>query len=139
MLTGVFFTFPWFGVPILIVYLLMQKHPAHCQCMVCSPSGETEAEEETEKKIARDRLITKVPVSKYKEYNEYLASEQWSDLRLKIMYRDGFKCKKCNTRESLQVHHKDYRFLYAKNYETDFKVLITVCKDCHQKIHKREF
>ena len=64
-------------------------------------------------------------------YVEYLKSRYWLILRQKIISRDKKKCRFCNSRRSLQVHHKLYRGR-GKEKEKD---LITLCKKCHENEH----
>ena len=52
------------------------------------------------------------------------------NLRNKVMTRDKFKCTICGCKERLTIHHKDYD-------SNSMNKLITVCKDCHYKIHAK--
>lgn len=64
---------------------------------------------------------------------------QWKNVREKILKRDGYKCKECGKSEPevrLSVHHHVYypeREIW--NYPDEY--LITLCRDCHAKIHGR--
>jgi len=49
--------------------------------------------------------------------------------KFKVKLRDGFKCQECGSTKDLQVHH-------IKRHKTSiFKELITLCRDCHYKVH----
>jgi 5-methylcytosine-specific restriction endonuclease McrA len=64
-------------------------------------------------------------------YNEvYLKSFEWKNKRENILKRDNYKCVCCNS-DATQVHHINYNNVYLENF-TD---LISVCYNCHQKIH----
>lgn len=68
-------------------------------------------------------------------YGKKMLDPRWQEKRLIVFQRDKFTCKKCLSNENeLCVHHLKYE--YGKNpwdYEND--VLITLCKDCHDKEH----
>jgi 5-methylcytosine-specific restriction endonuclease McrA len=65
------------------------------------------------------------------EYAEYLRSDEWLARRQLVMERDAFKCQGCLKRHATQVHHKNYDSIYD---ELLFD-LVSVCDDCHRKIH----
>ena len=54
-----------------------------------------------------------------------------------VLYRDGFQCPKCKTKKGkLHVHH----IVFRSNGGTDTPDnLITLCEECHTKIHRGEF
>jgi len=57
-------------------------------------------------------------------------------MRLKIMERDGFACRKCAAKDkTLHVHHHYYT-KGAEPWEYDEEVLVTLCDDCHGQIEK---
>jgi len=67
-------------------------------------------------------------------YKDQLKDKRWKKLANKIRKRDNYTCQKCGSHEHLQVHHKKY----IKNrlaWEYDDSNLITLCSDCHKKIH----
>jgi hypothetical protein len=62
---------------------------------------------------------------------EYLQSEHWRRLKAKKLSRNS-RCECCNSDSNLDVHHKRYKHLYDVNcYD-----LITLCRCCHDEIHK---
>jgi len=66
-----------------------------------------------------------------KYYNDvYLKSNEWKNKRLLILKRDNYKCKCCNEKAT-EVHHINYDTVLKE----DFNILISVCRNCHQKIH----
>lgn len=65
-----------------------------------------------------------------KSYSELLKDPRWQKKRLKILERDGWRCKLCySTVKTLNVHHLKYN---GKPWEADNDDLITLCKDCHE-------
>lgn len=71
-------------------------------------------------------------------YSDKLKDPRWQKKRLEIMQRDGFACQLCgdNKIAALTVHHKEYK----KNtdpWDYDNDQLITLCEDCHKKIHNK--
>jgi 5-methylcytosine-specific restriction endonuclease McrA len=67
-------------------------------------------------------------------YAEYLQSPEWNETRKAALKRAGYKCQLCNSNGQLHVHHKTYEHL-GNEYAKD---LITLCADCHAKIHDKE-
>ena len=65
--------------------------------------------------------------------NVYLKSEHWQILRKeKLEYVSS--CEKCGNKDSLDVHHKNYKQLYDVML-TDLQVL---CRNCHNQIHLKK-
>jgi hypothetical protein len=68
-----------------------------------------------------------------KEHEEYINSDKWKELRLRILKRDNYLCQGCLIQPATQVHHLTYeRFTYECCFD-----LISVCEDCHTKIHNK--
>ena len=75
------------------------------------------------------------------EYSKFLKTKYWENVKSIVLLRDEFKCTKCNSKTTLQVHHKTYNnHLNELNHLED---LITLCRCCHKKEHnikpKRKF
>lgn len=70
-----------------------------------------------------------------KQYREFLKSDYWQDVRNKVLTRDNHTCQKCNSVRSLQVHHLSY--LHHRDELNHLEDLITVCRECHRKLHHR--
>ncbi len=65
-------------------------------------------------------------------YAEKLRDPRWQKKRLKILNRDGFKCRDCGgDNKTLHVHHCHY----AKGdpWKTPDGCLLSLCEDCHSK------
>ncbi len=69
--------------------------------------------------------------SNYAKYQNYLLSDKWKIKRAQVLDRDKNICQECKESEAQEVHHKTYDSLYNEPLED----LISVCKDCHLKIH----
>jgi hypothetical protein len=94
------------------------------------PLFDSELRENFIKKCFEKRdLKNKIGVKDY--YNDvYLKSDEWKSKRQNTLKRDNFKCVCCNS-EATQVHHVNYNNVYQEKE----KQLISVCNDCHNKIH----
>jgi hypothetical protein len=69
-------------------------------------------------------------------YEEQLKTIMWFKKRREIFKRDKHKCVVCDSEENLHCHHKRY----IKNrlaWEYSGKHLITLCEECHKKIHSK--
>ena len=88
------------------------------------------------KKLWHDELILKNPNPTYKQL---LNTYDWEIKRFHIMRRDKFQCTKCGimARKQLRVHHKKYSKKLLP-WEYNDKYLITLCDECHSKIHGKE-
>lgn len=59
------------------------------------------------------------------------------NIKAYVLSRDGYQCQKCKTKEGkLHVHHIMFKSNGGTNAPTN---LITLCDDCHNKLHKGEF
>jgi len=65
------------------------------------------------------------------EYFEKYKDPRWQKIRLKVLERDEWVCKKCYDPDStLHIHHR----YYLKNkepWEYPLESLITLCEECH--------
>ena len=69
-------------------------------------------------------------------YSELLRDPRWQKMRLKVMERDGFKCRTCgNEKGTLNVHHKVYKS-GKKPWEYESRKLVTVCESCHAHLEE---
>ena len=67
------------------------------------------------------------------DYNKYIRSNYWKEIKEQVLERDDHRCRLCNSKIDLHVHHRKYDFLGNEKLEE----LITICKRCHYIIHKR--
>ena len=68
-------------------------------------------------------------------YKEQIKHPKWQKKRLEILERDKFECFFCNYQSHKNhVHHKKY-ITGKLAWEYLDNDLMTVCNDCHRKIH----
>ena len=71
------------------------------------------------------------------ENKELLKDIKWKKKRQFILDRDNWTCVLCgSSNKRLNIHHKKY-FKDKMPWEYPDDLLITVCKECHTKIHKK--
>ena len=56
----------------------------------------------------------------------------YDELRRQALTRDGWRCQICGSRQNLQVHHRKSRAQSGDDTEPN---LMTICSDCHSRIH----
>ena len=69
-------------------------------------------------------------------YQEFLKSDYWREVRRIVLKRDAFQCRKCSLRLRPEVHHLTY--VHHGNEKEHLYDLITLCKNCHKKLHMAE-
>lgn len=67
------------------------------------------------------------------EYKYYLTTAVWNEKRNARLKIDGYRCQMCGSRNRLEVHHITYR---NKEHENVWKDLVTLCDECHDRVHK---
>lgn len=70
----------------------------------------------------------------FKEYNRYIHSNNWKDIRNARLQKDNNRCRNCGSVLNLQVHHKNYNSFGNENIND----IITLCDECHNKIEKNK-
>lgn len=75
----------------------------------------------------------------YNCYKDYLKSNHWAlvkkrAIESKMLGGKNRRCKKCNTKKHLHLHHKTYKSLGKENLHH----LIWLCADCHDATHEKE-
>jgi len=72
------------------------------------------------------------------KYQEQRLDPRWQKKRLEIMQRDGFACLHCGDEQTtLNVHHS-YYIKSRMPWEYPNFSLLTLCKNCHKRMHERE-
>lgn len=66
-------------------------------------------------------------------YQDYLQTPEWKEIREKVLKRAKYHCQICNTKKSLQIHHRTY----DNRGNEDLSDLIAMCKNCHHIFHSR--
>jgi 5-methylcytosine-specific restriction endonuclease McrA len=70
-------------------------------------------------------------------YEEQLQTSDWREKRARIIQRDSYRCVKCLSKKSLEVHHMYYtEGRMAWDYPDS--ALITLCGACHQEEHNKK-
>jgi 5-methylcytosine-specific restriction endonuclease McrA len=80
-------------------------------------------------------------VIEHNYYSDLLKDPRWKFKSKEIIRRDQEKCVICNSKENLQVHHRQYHYsvtLKKKKDPWDYNdvYLITLCQDCHIRGHQ---
>ena len=68
----------------------------------------------------------------FPKYKKYMASPQWREKRFERMELDDFRCRVCGSQGPLTVHHITYNHFGNE----DMRDLITLCPECHERIHE---
>lgn len=77
-------------------------------------------------------------VGRPSNYRKKLKSDDWTVIKKKVRLRDDFKCRCCGSMIRLETHHITYYVngqSIVGNETEHLNWLITVCEDCHQRIH----
>ncbi|MCC9000694.1 MAG: hypothetical protein LM522_14595 [Candidatus Contendobacter sp.] len=67
-----------------------------------------------------------------REYEEYLHSDLWKEIRKNVIARTKGLCEICNEDLVEEVHHMTYKRIGSESLED----LLGVCSACHKIIHK---
>lgn len=67
----------------------------------------------------------------FANYQEYLHSSLWQEIRARVLRRDRNKCKCCQAKAS-QVHHGDYSYEFLSGDSLD--MLYSLCSECHKSV-----
>lgn len=66
------------------------------------------------------------------DYQEYLKSEKWQEIRAVKLKEAKNRCQVCNRAYRLQVHHRTYERIGSE----DLSDLTVLCATCHSIFHK---
>lgn len=86
---------------------------------------------------AKGKKAVKTPknsLTRKEQYHLELKDKRWKDVSIKILKRDGFKCLLCGSKHRLNVHHSRY-IDGKKAWEYPKDLLVTLCEECHKKVH----
>jgi hypothetical protein len=64
-------------------------------------------------------------------YNAYLQTDEWLDLRARVLGRARNICEGCHERQATAVHHLSYEHVT----EEFLWELVAICETCHRRIH----
>lgn len=85
-------------------------------------------------KSKKKKMSKKKSIDNKAAYKKQLEHPLWTRKRHVILERDQHKCCLCGSEFNLQVHHTQYR-KGNKAWEYPNSTLVTLCKECHQKVH----
>lgn len=66
-------------------------------------------------------------------YLTFLGTKYWKRLRMEVLRRDKFTCKRCGAQQNLQAHH----LTYVRRGHEKLEDLVTLCVPCHREAHRR--
>lgn len=70
-------------------------------------------------------------------YIEQLKTPMWRERKSEILKRDNYSCRICGAYNcEINVHHVNY-IPYRMAWEYPNEMLISLCKDCHNKLHNK--
>jgi 5-methylcytosine-specific restriction protein A len=55
-------------------------------------------------------------------------------LRQEVLRRDDWRCQSCGAMSNLEVHHQEFRSHSRRDSDEN---LITLCSECHARVHGR--
>jgi DNA-binding MarR family transcriptional regulator len=84
---------------------------------------------QTEKRETLEKALTRK-----EQYHQQLENPMWEKKRNIILKRDQYQCQLCGSKHNLQVHHIKYSS-DKKAWEYPNLDLITLCEECHKKVH----
>ena len=61
-----------------------------------------------------------------------LTLDEYEELHLRVLRRDGWRCQSCGSVKQLEVHHQQFRSHSGEDTEQN---LITLCSKCHTSYH----
>lgn len=67
-------------------------------------------------------------------YSEYLRTIEWRQTRFFALLRARWRCRMCNARAPLHVHHRSYERLGCEPLSD----LVAICANCHREHHDRQ-
>lgn len=89
----------------------------------------------------KNNSIQKELVKTKTAYELLLERPEWKAYRLAVLAERGELCEWCGSNKNLQVHHKFYlKYPNGKKilpWEYNINCLLVLCKDCHEKAHKK--
>lgn len=86
---------------------------------------------ETDVSAYRDRTKTLTQLG-FKDYQEYLESFTWHNVRKKVFAAKGNKCSCCKSKKAWQIHHSDYSTETLSGESIEH--LHPICRKCHREI-----
>lgn len=69
---------------------------------------------------------------KVEDYQRYLGSSAWANVRAQALKRDSNRCRACGATKRLHVHHQTY----ARFGHEALDDVVTLCETCHAAVHQ---
>ncbi len=85
------------------------------------------------KKIKKQKRLLRYKKKIPQKYKEYIKSKFWIIRKNQYFKKYGKKCMVCNSNKCIQLHHIEYNV--GKFGFEDDKVLISLCRECHEEFH----
>lgn len=89
----------------------------------------------TKVKVNKSTGEAKNGLNRKERYYKDLTHPLWLKKRAKILDRDNHQCILCHSDSNLCVHHTKYSN-GKKAWQYPNSVLVTLCKECHHKVHQ---
>lgn len=89
---------------------------------------------DTKAKVVKGSKKPKNALTRKEQYHQQLEHPLWEKKRNIILKRDQYQCRLCGSKHNLQVHHIKYSS-DKKAWEYPNLDLITLCEECHKKVH----
>jgi len=122
---GISAVFPYF-IPIILLILLSVNYIIE----VRKSKQDASSTKPTKDYLHRTDGIVEEEEEKV-EYHSYLLTPKWKELRSRRLIKDAYTCRMCGATARLEVHH----ISYIRLGNEDISDLVTLCRDCHQKVH----
>lgn len=91
------------------------------------------------RKIRKKQANRKKQPKPKKVANPQYQTDEWNELRERIIQRDNFRCVSCGKKPKVHnVHHLLYQ-KGVKIWEVPDFYLVTLCPGCHIKEHSKKF
>ena len=101
-----------------------------CKCLLRRVKN-SRTRAQTVTRLARQRGV-KPKTKRVSEYELYLQSQEWRDIRYRVLVRDCFACRCCGA-AAAQVHHLSYSAAVMAG--EDDSQLMSLCRKCHEDKH----
>ena len=101
------------------------------------PRWDDEREQKTWIKFRSDMTTAKGQIDLsakddwWARYDSYISSPEWARIRNSVLERDQFFCQGCGHHGANEVHHLTYEHM---GQEFLFE-LVSVCSNCHDRLH----
>lgn len=110
------------------VYKTTEAHRARSRAYYWANRGRVLAREKVRRGSNRDAINVAQRMRQHER--------NFGGLRDAALERDGYACVLCGTKEQLVVHHLDGNGRGSQSVQNTLENLQTLCRACHQRVHK---